>query len=290
MVSRKGKWCALAAGVLGVAVLAAAAFALKDRALEQYWMWKLRSRDPEARVRAATALGAARSVAAVPLLMEAFEKDPGTSEGLSAYGEALARIGAPAVEALLDVMGAGDDLVRGHVSAVFLAMEPEDLGLFLRGRYALGGRKPATEAKVLMLDARILGQCLRGGRAETRRAAAWALGLKFRDMRRSLEEQESGRNRVLGSAASPRSYSQTGPGSWGPMSAFAYWVAPALEAGLRDADPGVREEAALSLGYLAGGAVWALPALESLVRDESAAVREAAEYSVERISREAPSE
>jgi HEAT repeat protein len=74
------------------------------------------------------------------------------------------------------------------------------------------------------------------------------------------------------------------------MSPFAYWVAPALEAGLRDANPGVREEAALSLGYLAGGAVWALPALESLLRDESVAVREAAEYSVERISREAPSE
>ena len=99
MASRKGKCCALVAGVLGIAVLAAAAFALKDRVVEQYWLLKLRNGDPEVRGTAATALGAARSVAAIPLLVELFEKDRGTAEGSPAYAGALARIGAPALEA-----------------------------------------------------------------------------------------------------------------------------------------------------------------------------------------------
>ncbi len=70
MNARRGRIIALSTGVLGIAVLATAGFALRERTCEQYWLWKLELGDESARWFAAQRLGEMRSSRAVPGLLK----------------------------------------------------------------------------------------------------------------------------------------------------------------------------------------------------------------------------
>ncbi len=100
---RKGRRFTASIIAVGLLVLGLAGYALKDNALEQWYLWKLQSEDEEERRIAAAKLGDMISVRAVPRLMELFRKEPTDGSkttvgvGLLYSGDALVKIGEPAV-------------------------------------------------------------------------------------------------------------------------------------------------------------------------------------------------
>lgn len=97
---------AVAAVVVGLLTLAGAGFALKDKALEEWYIWELESENQEVRKNAAEKLGEMRAVRAIPRLMELCPEDKEYSEKRAQREttyimDALVKIGKPAVPALV---------------------------------------------------------------------------------------------------------------------------------------------------------------------------------------------
>ena len=103
MKPRSKKAFVLLVIVSGILVVVAAGFALKRPLLERWYIWQLESQDEEETKRAAERLGAMRSVRAVPLLVQMFERQPVIDRSRHYTLKALVRIGAPAVPALIEV-------------------------------------------------------------------------------------------------------------------------------------------------------------------------------------------
>src|SRR5262245_31143568 len=105
-VSFRGRRTAIACAVLGLAVAAAAAGVFREKLSVPWYLWKLESRDEAERSRAADRLGELRSAWAVPRLVEILrtqesEAPRSRDSQPNVYEDALVRIGAPAVPALL---------------------------------------------------------------------------------------------------------------------------------------------------------------------------------------------
>src|SRR5262245_32037040 len=80
MTRRRGRTIATSAGILGLAVLAGAGFASRDRIVEQYWLWRPDLGDENARELAARRLGEMRSARGVSGLLKwlaSSKKGPG---------------------------------------------------------------------------------------------------------------------------------------------------------------------------------------------------------------------
>ena len=104
-MTSKGKRLTYLSISLGVLVLAIAGFALKDKAVEQWYLWKLESEDEAERKVAAARLGEMRSVRAVARLTELFRIEPIEEPHLPYSARALVKIGKPAVPALCNLLG-----------------------------------------------------------------------------------------------------------------------------------------------------------------------------------------
>ena len=113
-------------------VIVAAAYALKDKALEQYYIWKLNSDDVKERDGATVKLGKMRSVRAIPLLVEIL-KDEETIHEIHIVGNiehlrqtpastALIRIGRPSVPPLIELLGNSSPITRGYAVAALRQM------------------------------------------------------------------------------------------------------------------------------------------------------------------------
>jgi len=94
-MTSKGKRLTNLIVALGVAVLAAAGYAFKDKVVEQWYIWELESEDKAVRKRAANNLGEMKSVRALPQLMKLFRNEAST------VSHALVQIGRPAVPFLI---------------------------------------------------------------------------------------------------------------------------------------------------------------------------------------------
>ena len=71
----RGKLLAISVAAIGLALIAAAAVALRGRISEEYFLWKLEKGDPDEQVAAAEWLGNKRSVRAVPGIVGLFRKE-----------------------------------------------------------------------------------------------------------------------------------------------------------------------------------------------------------------------
>lgn len=76
-MKRRGRRVALTATALGIATIAAASVALKDRAVEEWLRWRLRSAEFPARIRAAERLGEMRSTRAIPEMVALLKESEG---------------------------------------------------------------------------------------------------------------------------------------------------------------------------------------------------------------------
>ena len=126
---------------LGLLVLVVAGFAAKDLAVEQWFLWELRSEDEQERKVAVEKLVEMRSVrAARPLIALLRERDRINRLGygwqfpeLSDVEKALVRIGLPAIPALVDVLKNGESITVRTLSAIGLPALP--LLLEVSGHY-----------------------------------------------------------------------------------------------------------------------------------------------------------
>ena len=76
MRARQQKLVTLGFGVVGIAVLAGAAFVLREPLAEQYYLWRLESGDEEERKLAAEKLGEIGSLKSIPTLIAIFRRAP----------------------------------------------------------------------------------------------------------------------------------------------------------------------------------------------------------------------
>ncbi len=121
----------------GVLVLAIAGYASRDLAVEQWYLWKLKSEDREEQRTAIQKLGEMRSASAAPKLVELFrEQNTRRSFGRDDVGlrEALVAIGEPAVPHLIELTQDRRQPVRsaawtvlGEVGSIALSHLLEDL-------------------------------------------------------------------------------------------------------------------------------------------------------------------
>ena len=110
-MNRKSKTFALSTAVLGLVVLVAAGIAAKDTIREQWYLHRLENGAEEEQIVAAEKLGDMRSIRAIPLLL-----------GLNGFlfgasNAALAKIGTPAVPAVMEQLERGSESTR--IDAVF---------------------------------------------------------------------------------------------------------------------------------------------------------------------------
>src|SRR5437867_2340906 len=105
-MNRKSKTFALSTAVLGLVVLVAAGIAAKDTIREQWYLHRLENGAEEEQIVAAEKLGDMRSIRAIPLLL-----------GLNGFlfgasNAALAKIGTPAVPAVMEQLERGSESTR----------------------------------------------------------------------------------------------------------------------------------------------------------------------------------
>ena len=127
----RGKRVAMAAAGMGLVVLFATGFALKDRIREEWWLYKLKYGDEAEKRIAAQMLGELCSVRAAPLLVQQMlgrsRPIPSGRKGQMMYGwfledfvfyNAVVRIGEGAVPALLEAVDRADTrtLVFAHTA------------------------------------------------------------------------------------------------------------------------------------------------------------------------------
>lgn len=142
MTSRSRKVIASMVTAVGIAVVVAAGFAFRPALFEQWYLWKLKSRDESERTSAAERLAEMRSVRAAPrlarILCEFAAGQPYLTfgDGTSAYfpgrrmtpdhysAEALVRIGPPALPALVEALATEDVRVHACVYSTLLTIGP----------------------------------------------------------------------------------------------------------------------------------------------------------------------
>ena len=111
-------------------MLLVAVYVLKDKAVEQWYLWQLDSEDEEERQVAAARLGEMGSVKAIPGLMELWPEEGELDAALRASDEymcivdALVNIGEPAVPALIKKLDHGDELVRENAVSTLARIRP----------------------------------------------------------------------------------------------------------------------------------------------------------------------
>jgi hypothetical protein len=139
MAYLKGKRVAVAAGVIGLAVLALTAFLARDRIAEEWWLWKLsRASAIKDEIKPVKRLGELRSVRAVPLLFDRLRvRGEELGNGFSEMVDAMVHIGAPAVPYLIRGLDHQDEDTRKLSFALLEKLGPQ-------GRDAI----PVLNAKV----------------------------------------------------------------------------------------------------------------------------------------------
>ena len=108
----RGRRIAISATILGGLTMVCAAVALRDRAWEEWWIWKLGSKDLSVRKLACERLGEIGSARAIPHLLELWShRDP--REGLPRYSETtLCTLGSRDPGALVRGLGDSSAWVR----------------------------------------------------------------------------------------------------------------------------------------------------------------------------------
>src|SRR6266540_3286467 len=92
-MARRGRTAAILIGLFCAAVLGGGGFAIRNRIVEEWYVWKLRSADSAESDRAALKLASMSSHRAVDPLLEALLKD-GKGSSISSIPERLNRNGA----------------------------------------------------------------------------------------------------------------------------------------------------------------------------------------------------
>ena len=142
----RGRRIVLAAAVLGLLTLAG--FALKDRAVEEWWLHRLESGNQQEKLEAAERLGKLKSRKTVPLLLEELEQVLGLTtpicriirlprggkdyevSGVHPYAKSIAEIGVNAVPDLISKLQHQNAAVRRNVIWAL-----EEIGPATRERY-----------------------------------------------------------------------------------------------------------------------------------------------------------
>ena len=118
MVKTKGRRVALAAGAMGIATIALAAFLGRDRIAEEWWLWRFsRGLGIEEKTRAIERLGELRSSRAVPLMVSWVRRETEARRNLvmAVVGPvlvAIQRIGSAAVPSILPILDDPDRDMR----------------------------------------------------------------------------------------------------------------------------------------------------------------------------------
>ena len=123
---------------LGLLVVVMAGVALKHRAVEQWYIWKLASNDPLERKLAVRTLGDMKAIAAIPVLIELLRQRPpaeGPPGGVdlfddasfipAAVREAIVKIGRPAVSPLIELLQDKKWAVRLEAAIILGQIGPE---------------------------------------------------------------------------------------------------------------------------------------------------------------------
>src|SRR5262245_25513149 len=108
MQVRRGRALAIGTGVAGTAAFFFLCLSPRGPVREPWHLWQLDSADLAVRSHAAERLGEMRSVRAIPRLMALLEADYAGDPPMPSSARALARIGAPAVPALLAIHRKGE--------------------------------------------------------------------------------------------------------------------------------------------------------------------------------------
>lgn len=263
-----GERRALSVVLLATVSLAIVVLALKDVAIESYWILALRSGDGAARQRAGERLGELRSTRAVPHLLEELATlcviEPGPERGVHhsifefALGNsdqvyekrfwpfaALVRIGSRATPKLIRALDHEDLSIRAWAARALesVAIDSAPAAIAMEMRRANESARVAAIASRYLVKASLLRHLAYGGESE--RLAA-AMNLKY-----CMISHPS--------------------------------ALPGLLRGLLDRNPTVRECSAATLGDMGPVARPAVPALRELLDDEERDVREAAAGALERI-------
>ncbi len=127
---------------IGCLVIMVAGLAVKDKAAEQWYLWKLESGEESERISAAERLAEMRSSRAIPRLVELLceyalrQPDRSPRYGAAAYfparrelpahysAEALLKIGPPALPSLAEALANEDVRVRAFVYSTLLSIGP----------------------------------------------------------------------------------------------------------------------------------------------------------------------
>ena len=269
MKQARGKRAALAAMLLGLAVLAAAGYSCRSIFLEQWYIWQLDSRDEHELSVAARKLGELRSERAIPkllrLYLKALREKRSEREFLDAADGAIHTMRPRTLPALVEAwkrepQGSGAHLeLTGMIHRSLVAYSPKHADLV-----------PAITE--LLADAHLC------------RDAAACLGFMGPAARTAVSS-------LIRLLEDPRPDEWWGPerrsaaealGKIGPAAASAV---PSLERTLRNADDAVRRAAAEAFGQLGPPAASAIPTLEEALRDHDEAVRKAAAEALDKIRR-----
>lgn len=198
-----------------VAIIALSSDRITDWIIEEWYLSKLRSVDEAEKKIAAEKLAEMRSIKAVPVLIELFEKEPGEPRHLPYSAKALVKIGEPAVSSLIEEL-----VVRDRIPWRCVSYTLKDIG-----RPAvpdLVSKLKSDDAEVRRLAAHTLGKMRQGAEA-----AVPALIELLKDPNQSVR------------LAVAEAFPGIGKG--------AKAAAPALVEALRDDSYEVRRTAALSL-------------------------------------------
>ncbi|MBI4600559.1 MAG: HEAT repeat domain-containing protein [Planctomycetes bacterium] len=267
----KRKTVVCSTAVVALAVLAAGAAALWPLAMEQWWLWRLDSRDPDACLRAVQELGASRSRRAVPGLVriagDGLQRRASSGGGASGWGWGLLRdAGGPLrrdgsleVEALWALSQVGDAAVPLLIEA-FGSWSLESWWGFVAAMSGLG-----EDARPFVP---VLEEVVRRGRSFPQGAALRAL--------LSLEKDVEGRVRLLLSALRQESLASeaatylrnAGPGARAAL--------PLVTARAKHPEPSVRAGAVGAILRMGARPEEALPVLTEALDDPAREVREQA--------------
>jgi HEAT repeat protein len=307
----RGRHAAVAAGLLALVVAGAAAVALKDRAVEEWWLFRLGWKDPEVRKDAREKLVAARSARAIPRLFRILD-DTNRNEVFDAVwviggdeGLALA-LGdpSPAVRRWGAVFLSRKPEARNHIRRLFRLLADEDTSarsaaadyfLSIKGQdrqaletlLAIAGEEAPLEVRSVVLQglARaggeealpLLTRLITEGTSDAREAAARA----FRELKaRGAPAVPALAELVRAPEEGPRFHAVVALGWIGPEAAAAV---PVLIEAVRQGSPAVRLAAIQTLGKMGPAAAGAEKALEEAVESEEGDLLEAAVNTLELI-------